>query len=230
MRVVVLASLLALAAPVMAVNISPATQAEQAGMLEIRTLAPDIAMDIRYASDNNFSGRVVPGYDAPKCYLLRPVAEALAKVQHSLRSQGYSLQIFDCYRPAHSVTAFVHWAQDLSDQGTKSQYYPNVEKHNLLGGYIAETSGHSRGATVDLSVLDCRSGNCTILDMGTDFDFFDPRAHTASEEVSPAQREHRQLLLREMQAQGFSNYPMEWWHFTWTPEPDPETAFDFPLR
>lgn len=217
-------------APALAVDISTAVTPEQAGMVEIRSVARDIAMDIRYASDRNFIGRPIPGYDAPKCYLLRPVALALGKVQASLRSQGYSLQIFDCYRPAHSVGAFVDWAHDLSDQGTKAQYYPNVDKRELLGDYIAETSGHSRGATIDLGVLDCRSGACSPLDMGTGFDHFDPLAHTANPGISPAQREHRQLLLREMAAQGFSNYPLEWWHFSWTPEPDPDTAYDFPVR
>jgi D-alanyl-D-alanine dipeptidase len=105
-----------------------------------------------------------------------------------------------------------------------------VDKRELLGDYIAETSGHSRGATLDLGLLDCRSNTCSPLDMGTEFDRFDPLAHTANTQISPAQQANRQLLLREMGAQGFSNYPLEWWHFTWTPEPDPETAYDFPLR
>ncbi|MGV8961605.1 MAG: M15 family metallopeptidase [Stenotrophomonas sp.] len=223
-------ALLLVAASAGAVAISPATDPAQAGMTEIRTVAPDIALDIRYAGSDNFTGRPVPGYGAARCYLLTPVAQALARVQQTLRAQGYSLQVFDCYRPAHAVQAFVAWAADLEDQPTKPRYYPHIDKRELLGSYIAETSGHSRGATLDLGLLDCRSTPCVALDMGTGFDYFDPRAHTDHAGLTPAQRRHRQLLLRAMAEHGFANYPLEWWHFTWQPEPDATTAYDFPLR
>lgn len=224
-------SLLLLATTVQAAPaLSPARTPEQAGMRDITTLVPDIALDIRYAGSDNFTGRVVPGYHAPRCYLLQPVAHALARVQRSLRARGYRLQVFDCFRPASSVTAFVAWAHDLDDQQEKARYYPNVDKRRLLDGYIAETSGHSRGATVDLGVLDCRDGRCEALDMGTPFDYFDPLAHTANPAISAEQRRNRQLLLDAMQAEGFANYAMEWWHFTLKPEATPDTAYDFPLR
>ncbi|MFC0153831.1 M15 family metallopeptidase [Xanthomonas dyei] len=209
--------------------ISPATTAAQAGLIDVRTLAPEIAVDMRYAGSNNFTGRVVPGYLAPRCYLLRPAAEALAKVAHTLKAAGYRLQVFDCYRPVRAVHAFVAWAADLQDQSTKPHYYPRVDKQALLGDYIAETSGHSRGATLDLGLLDCRRGACHAVEMGTEFDFFDPRAHAAAPEISRAQRAHRQHLLRAMAAEGFANYPMEWWHFTFRPEPTPDTAYDVPV-
>ncbi|WP_305806248.1 M15 family metallopeptidase [Stenotrophomonas sp. YIM B06876] len=225
-----LALALALAFSAAAVEISPAADAAQAGMVEIGAVAPDIALDMRYAGSDNFTGRPVPGYGVARCYLLTPVAQALARVQQALRAQGYSLQVFDCYRPAHAVRAFVAWAADLDDQSTKARYYPNVDKRELLGSYIAETSGHSRGATVDLGVLDCRSAPCVALDMGTGFDYFDPRAHTAHAGLEPAQRRHRQLLLDAMAEQGFSNYSLEWWHFSWQAASDSTTAYDFPLR
>ncbi|WP_313401390.1 M15 family metallopeptidase [Stenotrophomonas sp.] len=212
------------------VQVSPATSPAQAGIVDVTTLAPDIALDIRYAGSDNFTGRVVPGYEAPRCYLLQPVAQALARVQRGLRAQGYRLQVFDCYRPVHAVQAFVAWVHDANDQIAKPRYYPNVDKRQLLDGYIAETSGHSRAATVDLGVLDCRAGSCTALDMGTGFDRFDPMAHTASPQISSVQKQNRQLLLDAMQAQGFANYPMEWWHYTFKPEPTPGTSYDFPVR
>ncbi len=215
----------ATAAPV----ISPATTAAEAGLIDVRTLAPEIVVDMRYAGSDNFTGRVVPGYLAPRCYLLRPAAEALAKVARTLKAAGYRLQVFDCYRPVRAVHAFVAWASDLQDQSTKLQYYPRVDKRALLGDYIAETSGHSRGATLDLGLLDCRRGACDAVEMGSDFDFFDPRAHTDAPEISSAQRAHRQRLLRAMAAEGFANYPMEWWHFTFRPEPTPDTAYDVPV-
>lgn len=216
----------ATAAPV----ISPATTAADVGLIDVGTLAPEIAVDMRYAGSNNFTGRVVPGYLASRCYLLRPAAEALTRVARTLNAAGYRLQVFDCYRPVRAVHAFVAWAADLQDQVTKPQYYPRVDKQALLGDYIAETSGHSRGATLDLGLLDCRHGACRAVDMGTDFDFFDPRAHTDAADLSGAQRANRQHLLRAMAAEGFANYPMEWWHFTFRPEPTPQTAYDVPVE
>lgn len=221
----------ALSCGVLAENVqsSPATTTAQAGLVDVRQLAPEIAVDMRYAGTNNFTGRVVPGYLAPTCYLLRPAAQALARVARTLEADGYRLQVFDCYRPVRAVRAFVAWAADLQDQSTKAQYYPRVDKRALLGDYIAETSGHSRGATLDLGLLDCRRGACRPVDMGTGFDYFDARAHTQSPEISDTQRLHRQHLMRAMAAEGFANYPMEWWHFTYRPEPTPETAYDVPV-
>jgi D-alanyl-D-alanine dipeptidase len=160
-------------------RVSPATDAASAGLVEIRTLSPGIDMDIRYAGANNFTGARVPGYEAPSCYLLAPVAKALAQVEQDLRAQGFGLRLYDCYRPVRSVQAFMAWVNDPRELSRKAQQYPDLDKPRLLAdGYIAERSGHSRGATVDLGLLDCRSGACTPLDMGTDFDFFGPRAHT----------------------------------------------------
>ncbi|MGK9144877.1 M15 family metallopeptidase [Xanthomonas euvesicatoria] len=211
------------------VHVCSARTAAEAGLVDVHALAPDIALDMRYASSNNFTGRWVPGYDAPRCYLLRPAADALARVAQTLKAEGYRLQVFDCYRPVRSVKAFVTWAADLQDQSTKAQYYPRVDKRALLGDYIAPTSGHSRGATLDLGLLECRPAGCRAVDMGTGFDFFDARAHTHAPDISAAQRAHRQRLLQAMAAEGFSNYPMEWWHFTLRPEPTPETAYDVPV-
>jgi zinc D-Ala-D-Ala dipeptidase len=227
---------MARAAPVAkpAVQVSPAVTADQAGLVDVSMLAPDIFVEMRYAGSDNFTGVRVPGYEARKCLLLKPVAEALARVQADLRSQELSLEIFDCYRPVRAVHAFVDWAHDLSDQRTKAQHYPNVDKSALLGPYIAETSGHSRGATVDLGLIRCRrrydEALCDPLDMGAEFDLFDPIANTDSSAIDDTQRANRQLLLEAMKKRGFVNYPMEWWHFTFKPEPTPTTAYDVPVR
>lgn len=108
------------------VHVSSARTAAEVGLVDVHALAPDIALDMRYASSNNFTGRVVPGYDAPRCYLLRPAADALARVPQTLKAEGYRLQVFDCYRPVQSVRAFVAWAADPQDQATEAQYYPRV--------------------------------------------------------------------------------------------------------
>jgi D-alanyl-D-alanine dipeptidase len=220
----------AMPAPKASVQVSPATSAAQVDLVDVSTLASDIRVEMRYAGSDNFTGAVVPGYEAKKCLLLKPAAEALARVQADLRAQGMSLTLYDCYRPVRAVHAFVAWAHDLSDQSTKAEHYPNVDKSKLLGPYIAETSGHSRGATVDLGLLRCDGGDCAPLDMGAGFDLFDPRANTDTPAITDAQRANRQLLLDAMKQRGFVNYPMEWWHFTFRPEPTPTTAYDVPVK
>lgn len=212
--------------------LSQATSAGQADLVDIATLVPDIALEIRYAGSDNFIGRPVDGYLAPKCLLLRPVARALQRVEASLRQQHRRMKLFDCYRPVRAVRHFVRWAEDLPDQRTKLHYYPNLDKRTLLGDYIAPVSGHSRGATLDLTLLQCdaNDAHCQPLDMGTDFDFFDPRANTESPDISQVQRSNRERLRAAMTGQGFRNYPLEWWHYTLVPEPTPGLLYDVPVQ
>jgi D-alanyl-D-alanine dipeptidase len=213
-------------------QISPAKTMAEAGMVDIRSLVPDIAENIHYAGSDNFTGAPVPGYKAAKCFLLKPAAEALARVEHALRKQHARLKIWDCYRPARAVAAFVRWAHDLSDTSTKAVHYPNVDKSELLGEYIAPVSGHSRGATVDLTMMQCdaHGRHCKPLDMGTHFDMFDPLAHTDSPDATAAQHANRERLLHAMAAQGFENYAAEWWHYTFTMHPQPTTLYDVPVH
>lgn len=210
---------------------SPATTESQAGLVDIRTLAPDIDIEMRYAGNHNFTGGIVEGYDAPRCLLLGPAAEALATVQASLRPQRMRLRVYDCYRPVRAVQAFMRWVDDPGSQATKREFYPDLEKSQLRGDYIAAVSGHSRGATTDLGLLQCDAGNahCEPLDMGTPFDFFGERANTDFAGITDTQRANRQRLRLAMEKAGFANYPMEWWHFTFKPEPTPLMQFDVPI-
>lgn len=203
-----------------------------AGMLDIRSLAPDIDLEMRYAGSDNFIGSPVDGYDVSRCYLLAPAARALAQAEIALRHEHLRLRLYDCYRPARAVRHFVRWAHDPGDQRTKPGYYPNLDKRQLLGDYISPTSGHSRGATLDLTLLECDASNirCVPLDMGTGFDFFDPSAHTDSPRVTAAQHANRQRLRAAMERAGFRNYPLEWWHYTLDPEPAPKRFYDFVIR
>jgi len=215
--------------------ISPARSAAEAGLVEIRSLVPDIALDVRYATADNFTGERVPGYERPACFLLPQAAEALARVEHRLRSEGHALRIYDCYRPVRSVQAFVAWARDPGATSRQALQYPGVDKARLFAdGYIAEHSGHSRAATVDVGLMRCEGegdgARCAVLDMGTDFDFFGPAAHTAADGLTPVQRANRGRLLQAMAAAGFVNYPQEWWHYTLQPEPSPRVAFDVPVE
>jgi D-alanyl-D-alanine dipeptidase len=139
--------------------------------------------------------------------------------------------VFDCYRPRRAVEHFVAWAAN-ADQRTREGHYPNVPKHELVArGYIAATSAHSRGATVDAGLVAFDSwGGTTPLDMGTPFDFFDPRSAADATDVSPEARENRRVLRDAMQRHGFRPLPQEWWHFTYQPEPYPDRDFDVPVR
>lgn len=213
-------------------RLSPATTPAEADLVDIRSLVPDIAQDIRYAGSHNFVGEPVDGYEAPRCFLLRPVAYALAAVEHDLRRHHLRLKLFDCYRPTRAVAHFVRWAGDLDDTRTKAEFYPRLDKSQLLGGYIAPVSGHSRGATVDLTLMQCGAAGarCRPLDMGTAFDFFDERAHTDSPQVATAQRANRYRLRAAMARHGFENYALEWWHYTYRPEPTPQLLYDVPIR
>ena len=207
------------------------TEPADPGLLRVRDLAPGIVFEMRYAGANNFTGEKVPGYEAPDCLLTRPAAAALAGVQSDLANRGLGLIVWDCYRPQRAVDAFMRWADD-PDQRGRERWYPNVAKSALVKeGYIAERSGHSRGSTADLGLVRPDSdGTPQPLDLGTPFDFFDPRAHTDAPGLSAEHQANRQVLVQAMPARGFVNYPKEWWHYTLRDEPWPETVFDVPVR
>jgi D-alanyl-D-alanine dipeptidase len=187
-----------------------------------------LAVDMRYAGSRNFVGRPIVGYDAPLCLLTREAAGALAAVQRDLAAAGRGLKVYDCYRPTRAVADFAAWARDLDDQAMKAEYYPNVDKTQLFAlGYIAERSGHSRGSTVDLTLIDLATG--AELDMGTSYDLFDPRAWPSDTSVSAEAQANRRALQEIMVAHGFRPLREEWWHFTLNEEPYPEIYFDFPI-
>jgi D-alanyl-D-alanine dipeptidase len=186
---------------------------------------PDLVLDIRYFGSNNFVGEPIDGYLAANALLTPQTAQALVIVQQQANAQGLGLKIFDAYRPQRAVNHFVRWAEDLDEQSTKQEYYPNVEKEALFEqGYIAALSGHSRGSTIDLTLINLGDG--TELDMGSAFDFFDPISWPSSTEVSEQAQQNRQLLRSLMMEQGFIPYEAEWWHFTLADEPYPDQHFD----
>ncbi|MFG2992046.1 M15 family metallopeptidase [Streptomyces sp. NPDC048257] len=200
------------------------------GFVVLREVDPSIGQDMRYAGVRNFTGGVVDGYDEPECLLARPAAEALRRAQRRLLRRGYSLRVYDCYRPQRAVDRFVRWAgaaDGPGDREAKAEFHPHVERSRLIPeGYIAERSGHSRGSTLDVTLVELPGRE---VDMGTPFDFFDPLSHTDDPRVTGAARANRQLLKRVLGEQGFVNLPEEWWHFTYRPEAYPDTYFDFPV-
>lgn len=222
------------------------------GFVYLRDVDPSIQQDMRYAGSTNFMGHPVTGYDAAECVLVSQAANGLKAVQAELKAKQLSLKVYDCYRPARAVASFVDWAKQPDDPEAKSIYYPELEKRALFPGYIATRSGHSRGATMDLTVVPLGStapseasvaqsiAACTStqqarapdnsLDMGTSFDCFDTKANTAASGLTDAERNNRALLVDVMSRHGFKNYDKEWWHFTLEGEPYPETIFDFPIE
>lgn len=201
------------------------------GFVDVVARIPDLEVDLRYLGSDNFVGRPIPGYEAERVILTAAAAAALAKVQEELRPMGLGLLVYDAYRPERAVAAFVRWAEDLEDQAMKEQFYPDVAKESLFReGYIASRSSHSRGSTVDLTIVARGEEGVSPLDMGTPFDFFSHLSWPDNRAVSPQDRANRLLLQSLMKKHGFEPYPKEWWHFTLRDEPFPEKAFDFPIR
>ncbi|MCM4157893.1 M15 family metallopeptidase [Gramella sp. AN32] len=196
--------------------------------VHINEKIPDIIYEIRYAGTHNFIGRPIEGYEAKTAILARPAAEALAKVQQELIRQDLMLKIFDAYRPQRAVNDFVQWARKPGDTLTKQQFYPEVPKSRLFElGYIASKSGHSRGGTVDLTLV--KVSDCTEVDMGSPYDFFGEISHHDTAKISEEQKKNRQFLKDIMRKYGFRSYSEEWWHYTFNAEPFPYQYFDFPV-
>ena len=202
------------------------------GFIYLNCVIPDTMLDLRYFSSNNFVGDTIDGYHANKCIISFEAAMALTKVQNELESMGYGIKVFDAYRPQQAVDHFVRWAQDLREVKMKNDYYPDVDKNLLFEkGYIASRSGHSRGSTIDLTIIYLngpQKGN--ELDMGTPWDFFSPMSWPSSDQVTSEQKINRMLLHEVMIKYGFSPLKQEWWHFTLKEEPFPDTYFTFSIE
>lgn len=196
------------------------------GFIDIKEYIPSIIIYLKYATNDNFTGRVVNGYESPKCLLTYEAARRLKIIQTILNNSGYSLKIFDAYRPQRSVNHFINWSKNQSDTLKKSYFYPNILKSNLFDlGYIATNSSHSRGSTVDITLVEISSGR--EIDMGSAYDFFGLESSHDYENISITQKNNRKLLFDVMTKNGFSSYPKEWWHYTLIDEPFPTTYFDF---
>jgi D-alanyl-D-alanine dipeptidase len=202
-------------------------QTRPAAFVDATTVIPGLVVDMRYFRAENFTGKRVDGYEAPVCLLTHQAATALAAVQRDLKSRNLGLKVFDCYRPTIAVRHFVRWARD-GDNSTKAEFYPHVAKINLFReGYISSRSGHSRGSTVDLTLVSLPGHE--ELDMGTPFDFLSPQSGLHGK-VSAHARANRKLLADAMRVRGFIPYDKEWWHFTLRNEPFPNSYFEFPVK
>jgi zinc D-Ala-D-Ala dipeptidase len=208
--------------------VTAAAQDRPAAFVDAAMVVPGLIVDARYAGAHNFVGRPIDGYQAPRCLLTRPAAEALAGVAQDVAHYGLVIKVFDCYRPVRAVANFIRWARDLNDTAAKAEFYPDVDKRTLFrDGYISPRSGHSRGSTIDLTLAhpDGRE-----LDMGTPFDFFSRKSSILDGSIGLKAVANRGELSAAMRRHGFRSYEKEWWHFTLSHEPFPNTYFDFPVQ
>jgi D-alanyl-D-alanine dipeptidase len=226
-----------------------ATQAQlPQGFVYIDEVDASIQQSMRYYSAENFVGRKLDGYTTPRAILTQQAATALAAAQAEFKKEGYSIVIYDTYRPQRAVNLFMNWADDRADQLKKASYYPYINKADVFElGYVARRSGHSRGSTVDMTIIAVdkkvaatakpitRTFNGkeyiylddNTIDTGTSFDLFDPLSHHDNNDISAEALKNRNYLRAVMIKHGFKPYNDEWWHYTLTNEPFPDTYFDF---
>ncbi len=230
--------------------LAEAGEALPEGFIRLREIAPGIRQDIRYASVFNFTGAAVAGYGRADCVLTQAAGQALIRVEARLGTSGYALKLFDCYRPARAVRAFLTWAGDGKASDFAQVFHPDIAKDMLVArGFIASVSSHSRGSTVDVGLISrvepalptpAGGGRCdgplqqrpqeTSLDLGTSFDCFSARSAGRDPSVGSDALRHRTLLRDAMKAEGFRGYSREWWHFTLANEPFPKSIFDFAIE
>ncbi|MAI92705.1 MAG: peptidase M15 [Flavobacteriaceae bacterium] len=198
------------------------------GFVYLKDIDDSVIVDLKYYSTENFTGQLVEGYHSNTAILTNESASALSNAQDDFNKLGYSLILYDAYRPQRAVDFFVQWSKNLDDTINKRIYYPNIKKSELFKlGYIAYKSGHSRGSTVDVSLVELSTNK--ELDMGTIFDYFGIESHTFSDDITEKQKSNRLILYEIMSQNGFKNYPKEWWHFTLEKEPF-KKYFDFLVK
>ena len=201
---------------------------DPSGFVVLSDLVPSVIQEIRYHSSYNFIGDRIDGYEEPVALITREAARALKTVSNELMVQGYRIKVFDAYRPVSAVKHFMMWGIEDTDIRMKQYFYPGLEKQELFAkGYIAKQSSHSRGSTVDLTLLDMKTGK--EVDMGSPFDMFGEISHPDYKGITEEQYANRMLLQGVMVRNGFETLDCEWWHFTLKDEPYPETYFEFPV-
>ena len=212
----------------MAVDYKKKVTMDSSSFVVLAEFVPAIVQEIRYYSTYNFIGDRIDGYEEPCAILTIDAARALKSVSNEMNVMGYRLKVFDAYRPVPAVKHFVLWGIEDTDIRMKPYFYPDLDKEDLFAkGYIASQSSHSRGSTVDLTLLDMRTGK--EVDMGSPFDFFSEVSHPDYRGITDEQYNNRMLLRNVMIRNGFDPIDCEWWHFTLQSEPFPDTYFEFPV-
>ena len=209
-------------------NYQAAVTYNPSGFVLLSDYVPGIIQEIRYYSTYNFIGDRIDGYEEPCALITKEAARALKSVSNEMMVLGYRLKVFDAYRPVCAVKHFMLWGIEDQDIRMKPYFYPDQQKQELFEkGYIAKKSSHSRGSTVDLTLLDMATGK--ELDMGSPFDLFSEKSHPDYRGITEEQYRNRMTLRNAMLRNGFLPIDCEWWHFTLENEPYPDTYFEFPV-
>jgi D-alanyl-D-alanine dipeptidase len=191
-------------------------------------VVPGVRWDAKYATWDNFTGKPVDGYLTNRIAGTRALCLALETAQWEAASLGFGLLLWDGYRPQRAVDSFIRWSAQPDDGRTKLRHYPHLDKAEMFAkGYVAAKSGHSRGSTVDLTLYHLASGE--LAPMGGDHDLMDPISHHGARDIAPDETRNRSSLRAVMETSGFHAYDCEWWHYTLTDEPYPDTYFDIPI-
>lgn len=220
------------------------------GFVDLTEILPEIIMSPRYFMEHNFVGKQIRGYTRPAVVCAEGLAIQLKCVHQELLKEGYNIVVYDSYRPQQAVDHFYEWSLDSNDQLMKAEYYPRVNKEDAFQlGYIAKKSQHTRGAAIDLTIIEkgkdlhpvqshkrYLEDGFEILflddgteDMGTSFDLFDDASHHNSPLIHPQYTQKRNFLSEVMVKHGFQPYSKEWWHYSLKEEPFPDTYFDFSI-
>eukprot|EP01022_Parablepharisma_sp_SALTPOND_P000912 TRINITY_DN105242_c0_g1_i1.p4 TRINITY_DN105242_c0_g1~~TRINITY_DN105242_c0_g1_i1.p4 ORF type:complete len:277 (+),score=24.93 TRINITY_DN105242_c0_g1_i1:1082-1912(+) len=220
------------------------------GFVYIQDIDPTIRVNLKYFNGDNFVGRQIPCYNANKGILTKEAATALAKAQEEFNKDNYCILVYDAYRPQCAVDYFVNWLKRSNDERNKPYYYPRVNKKDFLEkGYVASKSGHSRGSTLDMTLIKCernylkraipemRNFEGFILpfmadksiDTGTGFDLMDEASHVINGIVTDLHNNNRVYISKVMTSVGFKVLEEEWWHFTLINEPFNNTYFNFTI-
>lgn len=218
---------------VLAIRVGPTIEEKKRqladGFVYLDEAAPTVQYELRYYGSNNFVGTRIDGYNAPFAVMTQEAAQALGQASEQLAKQGYALKVYDAYRPAKAVKHFIAWSKDEADLKMKEHYYPELDKPELFKqGYLSSRSAHSRGSTIDLTLVDRETGE--EIDMGSPYDYLGEISHHGTKRISKEQTEHRHLLKQAMERAGFRAYSKEWWHYTLNNEPFPRTYFDFDIE
>jgi D-alanyl-D-alanine dipeptidase len=191
-------------------------------------VVPGIRWDAKYATWDNFTGKPVDGYVANRIVGTRALCAALERAREEAASLGFGLLLWDGYRPQRAVDSFLRWSRQPEDGRTKQRHYPRIDRSEMFErGYVAAESGHSRGSTVDLTLCHLATGE--LAPMGGDHDLMDPISHHGARGITHVEARNRQCLSSIMEGSGFRRYDREWWHYTLSDEPYPDTYFDFPI-
>ena len=198
-------------------------------LLNIQKEIPDILLEIRYCTTYNFIGEIIDGYKDPIALGTKELVEQLKIINSKARQMGYRLKIWDAYRPQSALGHFMAW-KGIEDDKMKSIFYPEYSKNDLFeNNFIIEKSAHTRGSTVDLTLVDEKTGK--ELDMGSYFDYFgDISSPLYTDGLTSIQIQNRKILRNLMLDNGFIPLESEWWHYTLKDEPYPDIYFNMEVK